>query len=602
MLTPGGIHWLSLLTFFGVAVAAVGVGLYTTRVVRTTSDYFVASRMVSPVLNASAIAGEYLSAASFMGVAAMVMAFGYDVLWYPVGYAAGYLFLLLFVAAPLRRFGAYTIPDFAEGRFDSPTFRRLVVIFVLIVGIFYMLPQMKGAGLTFNVLTGAPYWVGVVVVGGVITLNVALGGMKGITYVQAFQFWVKLFALTLLGLGVMTVAGWYGHHFERVSGPEPLRFPEAKVVAHQAGTVLRLPEAARVRALDPVAVEFPGGELRQIPAGTAFTLPPGQSRIVAGGRLEYQAGSAVPNAPAGESWAKPFGPFTSGLGYPLIFTYSLMIATVLGTAGLPHILVRFYTNKDGEAARQTTIIVVGLIGLFYLFPPLIGTLGRSLVPELYASGETERLLLAVPSAVGPEWLSRLLEAVVAAGAFSAFMSTTSGLMVAVAGALAHDIYTRTLRPRASSRARRLAFQASAILAGLIAIVAGIQVERFAINMLVGWAFAISAASFFPLLTLGIWWKGLTLPGAMAGTVIGGISASVAILAAMWLAPLDLGASESLLWTLLAQPAIWAIPIAFGTMVGVSRLTRDRVPLDINLKMLRMHVPEQLGLRTEYIRE
>ena len=141
------VHWLSVVSFVAIAVATVAVGLYATRVVRTTHDIYIASRAVGPALNASAISGEYLSAASFLGVAGMVMSFGYDVLWYPAGYAAGYLFLLLFVAAPLRRFGAYTIPDFAEGRFGSPAFRLVAVGFVLLIGVFYMLPQMKGAGL-----------------------------------------------------------------------------------------------------------------------------------------------------------------------------------------------------------------------------------------------------------------------------------------------------------------------------------------------------------------------------------------------------------------------------------------------------------------------
>ncbi|GIW10701.1 MAG: cation acetate symporter [Dehalococcoidia bacterium] len=596
------VHWLSLLAAVAVVVGAVGVGLYTTRVVRTTSDYFVASRMVGPLLNASAISGEYLSAASFMGVAAMVMAFGYDVLWYPVGYAAGYLFLLLFVAAPLRRFGAYTIPDFAEGRFDSPAFRRVAVVFVLVVGLFYMLPQMKGAGLVFHTLTGAPYWLGVVVVGSVITLNVALGGMKGITYVQSFQFWVKFLALALLGLGAMAVTGWYGTHFQQASRPGVPRFAEPTEVATPAGTALKLEEPTPVRAMDAVTLELPSGERRALQAGEELTLPVGTSRLLTAGRLVYPANVPIPNASAGEQWARPFGPFSNGLGYPLLFTYSLMVATVLGTAGLPHILVRFYTNRDGDAARRTTVVVLALISLFYLFPPLIGVLGRALAPELYAAGQTETLLLALPSRIGPPWLGHLLEAIVAAGAFSAFMSTTSGLLVAVAGALAHDVYARMLNPRTSSRGQRLAFQLAALLAGMIAILAGVQVERFAINLLVGWAFAISATSFFPLLTLGIWWKRLTLPGAMTGMIVGGISASVAVLATMYLAPLEVGVAESLVWTLLAQPAIWAIPIAFGTMVGISWLTADRVPVDINLKLLRMHVPEQLGLQTEYIRE
>src|SRR2546429_2074545 len=152
---------------------------------KTASDFFVAGRSVSVFWNASAISGEYLSAASFMGVAGLLMKNGYDVLWYPVCYAAGYLFLLLFIAGPLRRFGAYTIPDFAEGRFDSPLFRRIAVTFVLFIGFFYTMPQMKGAGITMQQILGVPYAVGVILVGSVIAFNVALGGMRGVTFAQA---------------------------------------------------------------------------------------------------------------------------------------------------------------------------------------------------------------------------------------------------------------------------------------------------------------------------------------------------------------------------------------------------------------------------------
>src|SRR5438045_3934383 len=211
---PGEFHAACSIELLAVVLATLAAGVWFTRVARTTADVFIASRSVGPFLNASAISGEYLSAASFLGVAGMIMGFGYDVLWYPVGYAAGYLFLLLFVAAPLRRFGAYTIPDFAEGRFGSPAFRLITVGFVLLIGVFYMLPQMKGAGLTLQSIAGVPYWVGVVVVGGVITLNVALGGMKGITFVQAFQFWVKAFAISVPAFVLLAVFGSYGAHWD----------------------------------------------------------------------------------------------------------------------------------------------------------------------------------------------------------------------------------------------------------------------------------------------------------------------------------------------------------------------------------------------------
>src|SRR5689334_9181327 len=201
-----------ILTFSLVTVVAtVWMGFWSARKSKTAHDFFVAGRSVSVGWNASAISGEYLSAASFMGIAGMVMSSGYDALWYPVGYACGYLFLLLFIAGPLRRFGAYTIPDFAEGRYDSPVFRKIAVVFVLFIGFFYTMPQMKGAGTTLAyIFPGLPYWAGVVLVGAVITLNVALGGMKGITLVQAFQYWAKMFAISVPIFVLMAVYGHYG--------------------------------------------------------------------------------------------------------------------------------------------------------------------------------------------------------------------------------------------------------------------------------------------------------------------------------------------------------------------------------------------------------
>src|SRR5205809_6588896 len=199
-----------ILTFSALTViATVWMGFWSARRSKTAHDFYVAGRSVSVGWNASAISGEYLSAASFMGVAGMVMSSGYDALWYPVCYAAGYLFLLLFIAGPLRRFGAYTIPDFAEGRFDSPLFRKIAVSFVLCIGFFYTMPQMKGAGVVMNSILGWPYWVGIVVVGSVITFNVAIGGMKGITFVQAFQYWAKVLAISAPAFVLMAVYGGY---------------------------------------------------------------------------------------------------------------------------------------------------------------------------------------------------------------------------------------------------------------------------------------------------------------------------------------------------------------------------------------------------------
>jgi Na+(H+)/acetate symporter ActP len=607
------INWLSVTGIVVVVTVTASLGVWATRVVRTTSDFFVASRTVGPLLNAAAISGEYLSAASFLGVAGMVMKFGYDVLWYPVGYAAGYLFLLLFIASPLRRFGAYTIPDYAEGRFNSRWFRKIAVIFVMIIGFFYMMPQMKGAGLTLQTVLHTPYWVGVVLVGGVITMNVVLGGMKGITLVQAFQFWLKLFAIAVPVFLLLTVFGSYNSHLDNQSKGDYPVFSEGRSVEFAAQTRLQFNYTTEFTPEQAGRLHLNGGDVK-VEAGRLLTITPGEMVVVDSNRLFFAAGQPVPNAPTGDLWSQAFGPLTGDSkehpGLSLLYTYSLIIAIIFGTAGLPHILVRFYTNTDGKSARHTTLLVLGLIGIFYLFPPIIGTLGRTHAPELYATGATDSVVLSLPTKVLPPWLAEILSAITAAGAFAAFMSTFSGLLVSVAGALAHDIYGRILRPVASTRERRTAFRVSAIIAGAAAIVLGLFVERFDINMLVGWAFAIAASSFFPMLVLGTWWKGLTRFGVAAGVVAGGLLASTAIIVTMLTggsgAAIGSGGAvrgvDPLTATLLAQPAIWSVPLSFGTMIVVSLFTRRERPQEVNQIMLQLHAPESLGLRADYIND
>ncbi|MCK8675638.1 cation acetate symporter, partial [Rhodococcus sp. HM1] len=187
----GSIPVLTVVGLIAAAAATVAIGIYGVRLARTTSDFLVASRTVGPRWNAAAIAGEYLSAASFLGVAGLVAKYGADALWYPVGFAAGYLGLLLFVAAPLRRSGAYTVPDFAEFRLGTRWVRTLAMIVVAVICVLYLVPQFQGAGLTLNILLGLPEWVGVAAVGAIVVGNVVGGGMRSITFVQAFQYWLK---------------------------------------------------------------------------------------------------------------------------------------------------------------------------------------------------------------------------------------------------------------------------------------------------------------------------------------------------------------------------------------------------------------------------
>jgi Na+(H+)/acetate symporter ActP len=572
MLNVPAVAAIAAVTLLTVAVGARGV-----RIARTPDDFLVAAREVPPGLNAAAISGEYLSAASFLGIAGLIVSQGLGALWYSVGYTAGYLVLLLLVAAPLRRFGAYTIPDFAEGRFASRGLRSATTALVLVIGWFYLLPQMKGAGITLQLVLGTPYWTGVVALGVVVSANIAMGGMKGVTFVQCFQYWLKLCAIGIPALVLLAAAG---HGSTRNLSPDvqPV-FTHRTTVAVQTSTEFKLARPATVRVTGTLD--------RARLAGQTVHLPAGLHTAGTGAALVFGAGSPVPASlsmvqPSSTTWDSPF--LTAGTDgtHPLLATYGVIIATLFGAIGLPHILVRFYTNPDGEAARRTTLIVVLLLSTCYLFPAVLAVLTRLRAPELYLSKDPDSVVLALPSLLMPGRPGELLGALVAAGAFAAFLSTSSGLLVSVAGALSHDV----LRGGVGT------FRLCAIVAGTVATLAALPVNRFSLGLLVGWAFAIAASSFCPLIVLGIWWRRLTWPGATAGVLVGGGACCCAIVATM-LGAADRGWGAALL----GQPAVWTVPLAFGVMIVTSLLTQRAIPPHVEHMMLRMHLPEGLIRRT-----
>ncbi|UVJ40860.1 cation acetate symporter [Arthrobacter sp. CJ23] len=478
---------VGLAAFVAVSIATAAIGFYGLRISRTTGDFYVASRTVPPWWNASAIGGEYLSAASFLGVAGLILLSGTDALWFPVGYTAGYLMLLLFVAAPLRRSGAYTIPDFTEARLESKAVRRVTSLVVVAVGWLYIVPQLHGAALTIRISTGLPAWVGSLAVVVVVCLTVVAGGMRSITFVQAFQYWLKLTALAV-----------------------------------------------------PVV----------------FVL-----LVVAGGQTEAVAGlqSNPTQLPAA-------GPYQN---------ISLMVALLFGTLGLPHVLVRFYTNPDGQSARRTTLIVLGLLSVFYLFPTVSGVLGRVFAPELARSGQADALVLLLPGRLVGGTAGELLSALVVAGAFAAFLSTTSGLVVSLAGVISQDVFGGSVR----------GFRLAALLAAVVPLCFAFLTDSLALAGSVGLVFAFTASTICPVLLLGIWWRGLSDAGAIAGMVTGAVLCGGAMVSGTLLGP-----GNSPAW--LAQPAAWTVPAAFAVMVLVSRATRNRVPLNVARVMTRLHVPER----------
>lgn len=472
-----------------VVVATLLIGIYGLRISRTTGDFFVASRTVRPVWNASAISGEYLSAGTFLGLSGLVLLEGARGFWFPIGYAAGYLLVLAFVAAPLRRSGAYTIPDFVEARLESTAARRVTSIAVLIIGWLYIVPQLHGAGITLVVVAGLPEWVGAVTIAVLVAAAVAAGGMRAITYVQAFQYWLKLTALL-------------------------------------------------------VPVVF-----------IAFAL--------SGGPHDFDPALVFP-AEAGPS------------GFDAYETASLLLALLLGTMGLPHVLVRFYTSPTGVSARRTTVIVIVMVSAFYAVSSAMGLLARIAAPDLAVPGLADTVVLQLPSRVLPGLVGELLTALIVAGAFAAFLATSAGLVVSLAGVISQDVFSGSVR----------SFRLSAVLCALVPLAIALLTAPAGLVSSVGVVFVVAASTLSPVVLLGVWWRRLTARGAVTGMLTGGVACALAFVVHAAIDGVGMAAPY------LAQPAAWTIPLATAVTVAVSLLDPRGASGRTDRFLARVHTPER----------
>lgn len=558
-----------------VTVATFVVGWRASRLASTTQDFLVARRTVRSRRNAAAVSGEYLSAASFLGVAGLVLKDGADALWYPIGFTAGYLALMLFVAAPLRRSGAYTLPDFCEARLGSRALRGLAAVFVVFIGILYVVPQLQAAGLALSkILPGVPTWIGSAGVATVVIVNVFGGGMRAITVVQAFQYWLKLFAIAAPTFIICVLfigrGGLHDGDMTSLSEPLPPTFTTA--------TTMTVDTPVMLQVTDPVKF-YAHGTVDGNDADGSVYWAPGIHRVDANTTLHFSKGSSVPvvsGAPVDNaSWFAP-----ASTADDMFATYSLMLALFLGTMGLPHVLVRFYTNPDGRSARRTTLHVLVLLSLFYLFPIMLGALSRLYAPELLVTGQTDTAVLYLPTKIAPGILGQILGAITAAGAFAAFLSTSSGLVVSVSGVLSTDVLRGRVRD----------FRFATAVAGGVPLALAIAVRQSDISLTVGMSFALAASTFSPILLLGVWWRKLTWVGAAAGIIVGG----GLVLASLVVSTIS-GLTGDWAWGVVSQPALITVPIAFATVIVVSKMTPSKIPADVAQVRLRMHAPDGLGL-------
>jgi cation/acetate symporter len=513
---------VATLTLFGAVVVLVSVVAWR-RTRATTVDFFLAGRRTGVVTNACAICGDYLSAASFLGVAAAVYASGLDGVWYATGFAAGFVPVLLFVAAPLRRLGTVSLPDFLAVRYASDRVRLVAVVAVELVILSYLVPQAVGSGLTWELLVGtglgglSPYATGVVVSSVTVGLIVVIGGMRGTTWNQALQFGFLLAVLVWL-VAIVWAGGFsYAEAVDRASAT-PLAAPVGD----------ELVEVTDRLTGEPARFDRPGAR---------------------------------------------YGP---------VGQLALLVTLVLGTAGLPHVMNRYFTAPSGRAARTTTVWVLGLAGAFYALAVALGTAARvriaAAADEPWLAELTVDGVLRVPEQALLV-LGRLLAgapglALVAAAAFAAMVSTIGGLLLAAAASWGHDVVARVLRPDArrdeAVTAGRVAVLVVSVLAALVALV--VEPARLlatfpsVIATMVTWAFALAGSSLTPVLLLGIWWRGATARGAVAGVTAG---AGVAITALV--VGLSTGADPGDgVGALLLAPTVVAAPVSALVTVVVSR--------------------------------
>ena len=502
-----------------LVIMMLGVSWAVRRSTSTTLDFYLANRQVGPFLNACAICGDYFSAASFLGVAGAVYASGLDGVWFATGFAAGFLVVLFFLAAPLRRAGQFSIPDFLAHRFGSSHVRIVAVAIVQLIVLLYLVPQMAGAGLVWEVFVGhgfagaSPYVTGIVLSTVVIVIQAVVGGMKGTTWNQALQFGLKGFTVFLLAMIAVGHGFDYSEAVDDLSS-RPLGVPAEVTRSELLSDDGRLLDEARL-------VMSPGGY-----AALQERLDRGATRVEV---LLPADNKLHPERPV--QFGEP------GFRYTLWGQIALIITLLLGTAGLPHITNRYFTSTSGRAARTSTVWVLGIAGLFYFFAVMIGVAARFQLPGLvgnvtnseFVDGVVrvpEKALLLLAQNLGGDSLLAL----VSAAALAAVFSTVAGLLLAAATSWGHDVYEQFINPAASEKRRIMFGRAAVSVTALLAATFGIAVRMVdfssapSVALMVTWAFALAGSALTPVFLLGVWWKRMTARGALAGMTVGSLVA------------------------------------------------------------------------------
>ncbi len=503
----------------------IGVAWYSRRWTRTTSEFYVAGQKISWFQNALALTGDYLSAASFLGVTGAIAVLGIDRTWDAIGYFGGYIVLLALLAVPLRKVGKYTASEILTTRFRaSKTVRTSAMLGSTVISSFYIVPQLVGAGALMQILLGWDYVISVLVIGVLVIGYVVMGGMRATTYNQVIQAVVLWFAMLIIL--ILTVVIFFDYN--------PMN------IIQQASDVVP-PEVAAGMITDGAAFE-----------GMTF----------------YEVIEEVSDELTGVDTALTPGAFAPDW----MNLFALATGLVFGTAGLPHVLKRYYTVDRPKDARTSTIGVLFAIGSFYIMAIFVGLAAMVLLyPELigyFQAGEDSVAQnMAVPL-LGELAGGDVILGLAIGGAFCAILSTVAGLLITIGTTITHDYYMELIEPNASEKKEVFIAKLSIVATGIIAVVVALALGDQNVSYLVTLAFGMAASVFFPVLFMSVWWKGYTRQGAIA-TMVAGLIVSVIFVVAQLT-----GTPDVLGLPVLVNPALYSLPAAVATGIIVSKFTDD----------------------------
>jgi cation/acetate symporter len=630
--------------FFLFVAVTLGISFVLGNKARSAQGYFAAHGEIPWLVNGIAFAGDYLSAASFLGICGMIAFYGYDGFLYSIGYLAGWIVALFVIAEPMKRLGKFTFADALDAKFQSRGIKLAAGISTLAVSIFYLIPQMVGAGVLIQPLLGFPHWVGVLLVGATVIIIVVTAGMVSTTWVQFLKgtllvVFSAVLTVLILGRGFETAGGGADGHVFRTLGPfDPQQLEsqlssaagpsgarvlaaegpwqgtnfvratdndtgavtvwsvteqdDGDILVSEAQSMTKKPDGAILVNSQPKGTEkgepelHPVGYVSRLPGNVEKTGPLGplsffrtlhDSQVVLWGsqKINETDGSVTTvyfqKPTPGSRILRPgehprFRGIRSDKPIDKLNFLSLMLALFCGTASLPHVLIRYYTVKDESSARKSTIVGIATIGFFYVLTLYMG-LGAMTSGAMDVTDSNMAAPLLARSI--NEWLFAAISAI----AFTTVLGTVSGLVLASAGAVTHDLMSSYLGIKLTDHEKVRSAKLASVVVGAIAIVLGILFKELNVSYLVGWAFSVAASANLPSLVMLLFWKGVTRQGIIAAVVVGMTSSLAWILLSADTFTDVYGLPADRAIVPFSQPGIVTIPLGFLTLIVVSLMTK-----------------------------